>query len=102
LRLLYGCDEGEVPDVSDAIGVGEVMLGLPGFLVLEARQEQVELVVVVETVWSLVACRGCGVVATAHDRMAVAYRDLPAFGRPVRLVWRRGRRPQIFSRRGVF
>jgi transposase len=91
LRLLYGCDEGEVPDVSDAIGVGEVMLGLPGFLVLEARQEQVELVVVVETVWSLVACRGCGVVATAHDRMAVAYRDLPAFGRPVRLVWRKRR-----------
>ena len=26
-----------------------------------------------------------------HDRMAVAYRDLPAFGRPVRLVWRKRR-----------
>lgn len=76
--------------MSDATGVAEVMLGLPGFRVLDA-QESTELVVVVETIPVLTGCPGCGVVATAHDRMAVACRDLPAFGRPVRLVWRKRR-----------
>ena len=71
----------------DAIGVAEVMLGLPGFRVLDAQQEAAELVLVVETIAVLFGCPECGVVATAHDRMRVAYRDLPAFGRPVRLVW---------------
>ena len=77
----------EVPDMSDAIGVAEVMLGLPGFRVLEAQQQEVELVLVVETTPVLTGCPECGVVASGHDRMRVAYRDLPAFGRPVRLVW---------------
>ena len=70
----------------DATGVAEVMLGLPGFRVLDA-QESTELVLVVETTATLVGCLECGVVATAHDRLRVSYRDLPAFGRPVRLVW---------------
>jgi transposase len=39
----------------------------------------------------LVGCPQCGVVATAQDRMTVAYRDLAAFGRPARLVWRKRR-----------
>ena len=77
--------------MSDATGVAEVMLGLPGFRVLDAEQQEAELVLVVETIPTLIGCPQCGVVATAHDRMAVAYRDLPAFGRPVRLVWRKRR-----------
>ena len=32
-------------------------------------------------------CSMCGTRAVAHERMAVAIRDLPCFGRPVRLVW---------------
>ena len=80
MRLLEGCDEVEVPDVCDATGVAEVMLGLPGFRVLEA-QESMELVIVVETAATLVGCGGCGVIATAHDRMEVAYRDLTALRR---------------------
>lgn len=77
--------------MSDATGVAEVMLGLPGFVVLGAQEASAELVLVVETIPGLTGCPGCGVVATAHDRMSVAYRDLPAFGRPVRLVWRKRR-----------
>jgi transposase len=86
LRLLEGCNEGEVPDVPDATGVAEVMLGLPGFRVLDADDSGGELVVTVETAPEPTGCPECGVVAVAHDRMA-EYRDLPAFGRPVRLVW---------------
>lgn len=88
MRLLEGCDdEGEVPDMPDATGVAEVMLGLPGFRVLEAENAGDELVITVETTPGIVGCPDCGVVAVAHDRMPVEYRDLPAFGRPVRLVW---------------
>ena len=71
----------------DATGVAEVMLGLPGFCVLDAQVACDELVVNVETIPQLTGCPACGVVATAHDRMSVEYRDLPAVGRPVRLVW---------------
>jgi transposase len=46
-----------------------------------------EVVIRIETTVDLVGCPRCGVVATAHDRMAVTYRDLAAFGRPARLVW---------------
>jgi transposase len=73
--------------VSDATGVAEVMLGLPGFRVLDAVDSDDELVIMVETIPEITGCSECGVVATAEDRMSVEYRDLPAFGRPVRLVW---------------
>ena len=46
-----------------------------------------ELVVTVETALDRVGCASCGVRAEAQDRMAVAVRDLPCFGRPARLVW---------------
>ncbi|MFN8111005.1 MAG: transposase family protein [Thermoleophilia bacterium] len=36
-------------------------------------------------------CPGCGGAAVAPDRPPVEYRDLPCFGRPVRLVWRKRR-----------
>ncbi len=63
------------------------MLGLPGFTVLDAHDPGGELVVTVETAPEPTGCSECGVVAVAHDRMPVEYRDLPAFGRPVRLIW---------------
>jgi transposase len=47
--------------------------------------------IAVQTMPGPVGCPGCGVVGAAHDRMSVEYRDLPAFGRPVRLVWRKRR-----------
>ncbi|MEW6581550.1 MAG: transposase family protein [Actinomycetota bacterium] len=67
------------------------MLGLPGFRVLDAQESDAELVVVVESLPEPVGCPGCGVVAVAHDRMPVESRDLPAFGRAVRLVWSKHR-----------
>jgi hypothetical protein len=63
------------------------MLGLDGFRVMDVQETAAELVIHSETTLELVGCPGCGVVATAQDRMPVAYRDLAAFGRPARLVW---------------
>jgi len=71
----------------DATGVAEAMLGLPGFRVLAVDETPAEVVIQIETSADLVGCAGCGVVAVAHDRMVVEYRDLAAFGRPARLVW---------------
>jgi len=81
--------------MSHATGVAEVMLGLPGFQVLQATEAGAELVLTVETAPAPIRCPGCGGAAVAHDRAPVEYRDLPCFGRPVRLVWRkrRHRRP---------
>lgn len=73
--------------MSDASGVAEALLGLPGFRVLEVTESAAEVVIRIELSATLVGCPGCGVVARAHDRMTVEYRDLPAFGRPARLVW---------------
>lgn len=77
--------------MTDASGVAEAMLGLPGFQVLGVEESAAEVVIRIETSAELVGCPRCGVVATAHDRMAVEYRDLAAFGRPARLVWAKRR-----------
>ncbi len=77
--------------MSEATGVAEVMLGLPGFRVLEVEEEAAEVVIGIELVAELVGCPGCGVLARSHDRMMVEYRDLAAFGRPARLRWRKRR-----------
>ena len=77
--------------MDDAIGLVEAMLGLEGFRVLAVTETPAEVVVGIETLPGLVGCPGCGVQATAHDRMVVEYRDLAVFGRPARLVWSKRR-----------
>jgi transposase len=77
--------------MSDATGLAEALLGLPGFLVLEVSETADELTIVVETVTRVVGCGRCGARAEAHDRKPVAVRDLACFGRPARLAWRKRR-----------
>lgn len=77
--------------MSDATGLAEAMLGLDGFKVLDVREDAAELVITIETTTDVVGCVGCGVRAEAQDRMPIEIRDLPCFGRPVRLVWRKRR-----------
>jgi transposase len=48
-------------------------------------------VITIESTADRVGCARCGVRAEAHDRMEVYVRDLPCFGRPARLVWRKRR-----------
>jgi transposase len=73
--------------VSDGTGLAEALLGLPGFRVLEVVETLEELVVTIETTADRVGCDGCGVRAESQDRVDVAIRDLPCFGRSARLVW---------------
>jgi transposase len=81
----------ETPAVGDGTGLAEALLGLEGFRVLRVHEIPVEVVIEIETTPDRVGCPGCGVRAEAQDRMVVEIRDLPAFGRPARLVWRKRR-----------
>jgi transposase len=77
--------------MSDATGVAEAMLGLPGFRVMGVEEGACEVVIRVETTARLVGCPGCGVVGRTHGRLVVDYRDLAVFGRPARLRWSKRR-----------
>jgi transposase len=73
--------------MGDGIGLAEALLGLDGFRVLAVNETPDELIVTVETTAVVVGCEGCGTRAQSQDRVPVAVRDLPCFGRPTRLVW---------------
>jgi transposase len=77
--------------MSDGIGLAEVLLGLPGFRVLDVFESDTEVVVSIESTAARAFCRTCGVRAEAQDRMPVDIRDLACFGRPARLVWTKRR-----------
>jgi transposase len=77
--------------VSDGTGLAEALLGLDGFRVLAVTETPAEVIIEIETTVDRVGCGGCGVRAEAQDRMPVEVRDLPCFGRPARLVWRKRR-----------
>jgi len=44
---------------------------------------------VIESEPAVAGCRSCGVLAYSHGRRDVVLVDVPCFGRPVRLVWRK-------------
>ena len=77
--------------MNDGIGLAEVLLGLPGFRVLEVVEADLEVVVSIESTVVRGFCRVCGVRAEAQGRMRVDIRDLACFGRPARLVWTKRR-----------
>jgi hypothetical protein len=74
--------------VSDGTGLAEALLGLSGLKVLEVSEALDELVIEIETMTDLVRCRVSG---EPHERMPVAIRDFPCFGRPARLIGRKRR-----------
>lgn len=68
------------------------LLGLKGFHIVAGEQTRDELILTVETsAESPPRCPNCGSRARALGRYPVHYRDLPSFGMPVRLIWKRRR-----------
>jgi hypothetical protein len=64
---------------------------LDGFVVLEWRVVHGEIELGVETTADRAWCRRCGVRALSKGRSTVVVRDVDAFGRRVRLRWRKRR-----------
>lgn len=69
----------------------DLLVGLDGVHVLSVGEVATGLEVVVETVPGPHGCPECGAVGVGHGRDEVRLVDIPAFGRPVTIVWRKRR-----------
>lgn len=70
----------------------DLLVGLPGLSVVSVEREGGDaLKITVESPPTAMGCRGCGGIAHAHGRVGVRLVDAPAFGRPVRIGWRKRR-----------
>ena len=72
----------------------DVLVGLPGLHVIDVQrvdegERRPGLVVTVESAPAVMGCPGCGVIAASRGRRTVELVDIPAFGRPVRIRWRK-------------
>ncbi|HZA40674.1 MAG TPA: ISL3 family transposase, partial [Actinomycetota bacterium] len=78
---------------TNATRMCELLVGLPDVTVL-AVDDQLGATIVVhiesrpEPAW----CEACAVRARVKERPVIGLIDLPCFGRPARLVWRKHRR----------
>jgi transposase len=69
----------------------ELLVGLPAINVLAVDDRTEVVVVCIESRVERPGCAGCGAPAWVKDRPPVELVDLPCFGRPARLVWRKHR-----------
>jgi hypothetical protein len=76
---------------TDPTRMCELLVGLPAVTVLGVEGTATSVVVHVELRTVKAGCPSCGVVAWVKDRPTVDLADLPAFGRPPRLVWHKHR-----------
>jgi len=67
----------------------DLLVGLPGLHVIKIVRHDPGLVVTVESPPVPMGCPQCGVIAASHGRRSVVLVDAPAFGRPVRIEWRK-------------
>lgn len=77
---------------TNATRMCELLVGLPDVNVLAVDDQPGETIVVhIEARRDRTWCRSCGGRARVKDRPWVELVDLPCFGRPARLVWRKHR-----------
>ena len=76
---------------SDAMRMCELLVGLPDVNVLGVEEANDRVTVVIETRGPRPLCLGCGATPKVKDRDPVLLVDLPVFGRPSRLLWRKHR-----------
>lgn len=77
---------------TDPTRMCELLVGLPEVTVLGIEDvEHGPLRIHVETRAEIVGCPTCGSLAAVKDRPVITLVDLPALGRPTRLVWHKRR-----------
>jgi hypothetical protein len=104
MRQLSGCDCTRVDFHCSYCGL---LVGLDGYHVMSAHDVGDRMVVMAESApGPAPGCPSCGVVAASHGRRDYRLVDVPCFGRPAQLVWRKRTwrcpdRNDVVSGRGV-
>ncbi len=77
--------------MSEPTEIVRALVGLKDVRVLHYRRYGPDVELVIEQVVSDVRCPSCGGPARVKERPVVRYVDLPVFGTPMRLAWRKHR-----------
>jgi len=75
----------------DPTEIVEALVGLKAVRVLEYRRDGRRVELLVEQSDPVMFCPACGSAAVVKERPIVSYVDLPVYGQPMRLVWRKHR-----------
>jgi len=67
----------------------DAVFNLPGVHVVDVGWDGDRPTLTIETDPVPVGCPSCGMVAVGHGRRVRVLHDIPAFGSPVRLTWRK-------------
>jgi transposase len=77
--------------LSDPSEILEALVGLKNVRVLHYERSGPDVALVVEQVLDEVSCPSCGKRAQVKERPVVSYIDLPVYGFPMRLTWKKHR-----------
>jgi transposase len=77
--------------LSDPSEILEALVGLKDVRVLHYERAGPDVSLVIEQVLDDVACPSCGQRAKVKERPVVSYVDLPVYGFPMRLTWKKHR-----------
>lgn len=75
----------------DPTKIVEALVGLKAIRVLEYRRRGPRVELLVEQCDPVMFCPTCGAGAVVKERPVVTYVDLPVYGQPMRLAWRKHR-----------
>lgn len=77
--------------VSDPTEILRALVGLKDIRVLSYRRDGADVDLLIEQDLTDPKCSACGSRAWVKDRPVIRYVDLPVFGTPIRLAWRKHR-----------
>jgi len=77
--------------VTDPSEILEALVGLKDVRVLHYRRRGPDVELMIEQVTDEVRCPSCGGLAQVKERPVVCYVDLPVYGAPMRLCWKKHR-----------
>ena len=77
--------------ISDPIEILAALVGLKDVQVLHLERRGPDVELAIEHVVGEVSCPSCGGPARVKDRPLVRYIDLPVYGSPMRLCWKKHR-----------
>ena len=77
--------------ITDPSEIVQALVGLKDVRVLAYQRHGPDVSLVIEQVLAEIRCPSCGALARVKERPLVTYVDLPVFGAPMRLTWKKHR-----------